>query len=155
MDVKNVALLGFLFVTMVTAFAVIASAVGVLPNVDPQFVKWGIPTVLGGIVGTVVLFLRVQLTHAFRFFIEFEGANVGDVILDVSKCTYTLNDASGALVKNGNIGPTTLGHQWQVEFPISIQPDQSLTLTLPTEAGDTWTVRAFKPSMQTRPAYLN
>ena len=58
MNTRTITLLAFLAITVLTAVAVLAAAVGWLPNAKPQLVSWGIPAVLGEIVVTVILYVK-------------------------------------------------------------------------------------------------
>ena len=58
MNPRVASLYSFLAITVLTALAVLAAAVGWLPSAQPDLVKWGLPVVLAEIVATVVAYVR-------------------------------------------------------------------------------------------------
>jgi hypothetical protein len=49
MEPRILVLIAFVVITVLTALAVLAAAVGWFPAADPKLIAWGIPTVLGEI----------------------------------------------------------------------------------------------------------
>ena len=153
MDARTIVLMAFVFITVITALAVLAAAVGWLPGHEPRLVSWGIPAVLGEIVLTVVVFFKGQWAQAIRINVVFERTDAADIDLDRSNCRFAIYDASGKVVKEDNVGPSIGPGGWQVQLPGVVQEDHSVRLELQSEDGQTWNVRPFRPFVQTQTAY--
>ena len=152
MEARTIVLVAFVFVTVLTAVAVLAAAVGWLPGHAPQLITWGFPAVLGEIIGTVVIFFKGQWAQSININIRFEGHEESDVEIEGSGCTYAVYSSGGQEVRRGTAGHSFGPGGWQVRLPGSVQADQSISLTLRSVNGDTWTVRPFLPLVQSQTA---
>ncbi|MBI4471176.1 MAG: hypothetical protein HY646_00815 [Acidobacteria bacterium] len=152
MEPRTWVLAVFLLITLLSALAVLAAAVGWLPGAAPELIKWGIPAVLGEIVATVLVFFKGQWAQSLRINIVFQGTEASDLILDGKNCRYTVFDLAGDTVREGKLGPT-LGHGgWQIELPFAVQSQHSVSLTLRSHDNRNWHVRPFLPLVQTQVA---
>lgn len=152
MEPRVIVLFVFVAVTLLTALAVLAAAVGWFPDADPKLVSWGIPAVLGEIVATMVMFFKGQWSGQVTVNLVFDGVDSFDIDFETSACTYSVIDSSGKEVSNGNIAPI-LGHGgWQIVLPINVNPDNSISLSLNTQAGEKWLIRPFLPLVHTHSA---
>jgi len=150
MEPRILVLIAFVVITILTALAVLASAVGWFPDADPKLVAWGIPTVLGEIVATMIMFFKGQWSSQVTINLGFGDIDSFDIDFDNPKCTYTVIDSSGREVNTGNIAPI-LGHGgWQIKLPINVNPDNSISLSLVTQAGEKWQIRPFLPLVHTQ-----
>jgi hypothetical protein len=137
---------------MLSALAVLAAAVGWLPNADPTLISWGIPTVLGEIIATMVMFFKSQWSGQITVNLVFDGVDSFDIDFETSSCTYSVIDSRGKEVSTGTIAPI-LGHGgWQIVLPINVNPDNSISLSLVTQAGERWLIRPFLPMVHTQSA---
>ena len=152
MEPRILVLFSFVFVTVLTALAVLAAAVGWLPQASDKLVSWGIPAVIGQIVGTVIMYFRAELKQKIRINVAFDGQEPADVNLDDAICLYKIKDVDGKAIKEGSLGPTFGQGGWQVQLPTYVSSDQSVALSFQTKAGDVWVVRTFKPLLLTQKA---
>jgi hypothetical protein len=143
----------FLLITLLTAIAVLAAAVGWLPHAAPQLVTWGIPGLLAEIVATVVVFFKGQWAQNLRVNIAFDGADASEVILDVANCCYEVHDTAGELVQSGKVGPSLGPGGWQIELPEILQENHFVILSLRSDDGRAWEVRPFLPFVHKQTAY--
>lgn len=148
MNPRTTALMAFLGVTVLTALAVLAAAVGWLPGADPKLVSWGIPTVLGEIVATVVIYLKTP-THSVRVNLMFPEAPLMEVDLGHSG-TYLVYDKSGKEKKSGSVVPVLGPGGYQVTLPLVLDPMDSVTLAFTEREGGQWGVRPFLPYVQSQ-----
>lgn len=152
MEPRIIVLIAFVVITILTALAVLASAIGWFPDASPKLVTWGIPGVLGEIVLTMIMFFKGQWSNKklVTINLSFDGIDSFDIDFDISKCTYTVIESSGHEVNTGNIAPI-LGHGgWQIKLPTNVDPDNSVSLSLVTVAGEKWKIRPFLPLVHTQ-----
>jgi hypothetical protein len=127
---RVIVLFAFVFITLLTAIAVLAAAIGWLPNANAQLVSWGLPTVIGEIILTVVMYFKSQWSNQITINLAFEGSDAFNVDFATTSCTYTVIDSSGKEVKTGNIVPI-LGHGgWQIQLPVAASSENSISLSL-------------------------
>ncbi len=150
MNPRAIALLAFLAITVLTAIAVLAAAVGWLPNADPKLVSWGIPAVLGEIVATIVVYVKSP-THTIRVNLEFHGATPTGVDLTDSG-TYSVLDNSGKQRTSGKVVPILGPGGYQVTLPAALEPTDSIVLSFTEREGQAWGVRPFLPYVHTQSA---
>jgi len=150
MNPRTTALLAFLAITVLTALAVLAAAVGWLPSADPKLVSWGIPAVLGEIVATVVVYLKTP-AHIIRVNLEFQGATPTGIDLDGAG-TYRVLDNSGKERTYGKVVPILGPGGYQVTLPAALEPTDSISLSFSERGGDAWGVRPFLPYVHTQSA---
>ena len=150
MNPRAIALLAFLGITVLTAVAVLAAAVGWLPSADPKLVSWGIPTVLGEIVATVVIYLKSPV-ETIRVNLEFQGIPAASVDLSHSG-SFTVLDNSGKQLKTGTLVPILGPGGYQVTLPSALDPSSSIALSFTEREGAQWSVRPFLPYVQTQGA---
>jgi hypothetical protein len=152
MEPRILVLFSFVIITFLTALAVLAAAIGLLPQASDKLVSWGIPAVLGEIVLTVIMYFRAGLKQQIRINVSFDGQEPADVNLDDATCTYKIKDLDGKQIKKGSLG-ATFGHGgWQVQLPTYVSTDQSVALSFQFKSGDIWEVRTFKPLLLTQKA---
>jgi hypothetical protein len=152
MEPRMIVLIAFVSITVLTALAVLGAAVGWLPQADPKLISWGIPTVLGEIVATMVMFFKAQWGSRIVVNLTFDGLDPADIDLDTPNCSYTIVDSSGRELSHGSVAPN-FGHGgWQIKLPVTVSPDQSVSLTLKTQTGERWQVRPFLPLVHTQAA---
>ncbi len=152
MEPRILVLIAFVVITVLTALAVLAAAVGWFPAADPKLIAWGIPTVLGEIAATMIMFFKGQWSSQVTINLIFENIDSFDIDFDNPGCTYTVIDSSGREVSRGNIVPI-LGHGgWQIKLPINVNPDNSISLSLATQSGEKWQIRPFLPLVHTQNA---
>jgi hypothetical protein len=60
LEPRVVVLYVFVFITLLTAIAVIGAAIGLFPGAVPKLVSWGLPILGGEIIMTVALILRQE-----------------------------------------------------------------------------------------------
>lgn len=150
MNPRTIALLAFLAITVLTAVAVIAAAVGWLPDADPKLISWGIPTVLGEIIATVVVYVKSP-TQTIRVNLEFQAAlPTGVDLLDSG--SYSILDNSGKQRKSGTVVPILGPGGYQVTLPAALDPTDSIALSFTERGGDAWEVRPFLPHVQSQAA---
>jgi len=125
MEPRIIVLLSFVFITVLTALAVLAAAVGWLPQASEKLTSWGIPAVLCEIVLTVVMYFRTQWGQQIRINVKFGDLDPADVTLDSKHCTYLIKDAGGKEIQRGQLGPTFGLGGWQVQLPNGVSGDQS------------------------------
>ena len=148
MNPRTIALLTFLAITLLTALAVLAAAVGWLPRADPKLISWGIPAVLGEIVATVVVYLKSP-AHTIRVNLEFKGATpTGIDLSDAGK--YSVLDNSGKERTNGRVVPILGPGGYQVTLPAALEPTDSIVLSFTERGGHEWGVRPFLPYVHTQ-----
>jgi hypothetical protein len=150
MNQRTIALLAFLAITVLTALAVLAAAVGWLPHAEPKLVSWGIPSVLGEIVATVVIYLKSPI-EVIRVNLAFEGAPATGVDLSHSG-TYRVLDNSGKELKAGTLVPILGPGGYQVTLPPALDPASCISLSFTERQGAQWSVRPFLPYVQTQAA---
>ena len=109
MQPRILVLIAFVIITVLSALAVLAAAVGWLPNADEKLVSWGIPAVLGEIVATMVMFFKGQWESQMIKNITFDEVDPADIDLDGPNCRYTIVDSSGRELNSGNVAPS-FGH---------------------------------------------
>jgi hypothetical protein len=153
MHLRTTALLVFVVITLLTALAVLGAAVGWLPDADDRLLKWGIPAVLGEIVGTTVLYVRAPMTRALLVNLDFSRATKKAVNL-AGTGTYIIRDSSGKTKRKGTVVPIHVDGGWKVQLPGSMAANDSVTLTFTTLEGDRWEVWPFLPYVLTKEAIL-
>lgn len=152
MEPRVIVLLVFMAITMLTALAVLAAALGLFPNANSQLISWGIPTVLGEIIVTVIIFFRSQWSSQIVINLTFEEIDPFAIDFDSAKCSYTVIDSSGRIINEGCIAPI-MGHGgWQIKLPVSVSAQHCIALTLVSQNGDKWQIRPFLPLVHTQNA---
>jgi hypothetical protein len=148
MEPRVIVLLAFVFITVLTALAVLGAAIGLFPSASESLITWGIPVVLGEIVVSVVLFFRTQWVQRIKVNLDFDGAEPDS--FDPLACTYAIMDSTGKEIEKDAIAPI-LGHGgWQVQLPKDVRPEHSVSLSLKTQNGEEWAIRPFRPDVQTQ-----
>jgi hypothetical protein len=150
MNPRTIALLVFLGITVLTAVAVLAAAVGWLPDADERLVSWGIPAVLGEIVATVIIYLKTP-THTIRVNLQFDGLAPAGVDL-IDDGSFAVLDNSGKQRMKGTVLPILGPGGYQVTLPAAVEPTDTIMLTFRERNGGEWGVRPFLPFVQTREA---
>lgn len=152
MEPRVIVLFAFIAVTLLTALAVLGAALGFFPMASEQLISWGIPAVLGEIAVTVVMFFQTQWSSQVVVNLNFDGVDPFDIDFDNPKCSYTVIDSSGREVNSGCVVPV-LGHGgWQIKLPVSVNADNSISLTLVSHKGEKWQIRPFLPLVHTQNA---
>lgn len=143
---RTIALFVFLGVTVLTALAVLAAAVGWLPNANARLVSWGIPAVLGEIVATIVVYVKSP-AQMIRVNLMFPTQpDLGP------NASYLVLDSAGKERKKGTVVPILGPGGYQVTVPAAVEPTDSIALSFSEQSGDVWDVRPFLPYVQTQPA---
>ena len=155
MEPRVVALLSFVCITVLTALAVLGAALGFFPNANEQLVTWGLPAVLGEIVVTVVLYLRSSDGHRIKINVAFEGIDPNEVELTADNCRYEIRDLTGRQIRHGSVAPDFGPGGWQIELPVDVMTDQTVSLTFELSDGQTWNVRPFRPYIHTKTGINN
>ena len=151
MNTRTITLLAFLAITVLTAVAVLAAAVGWLPKANPQLVSWGIPAVLGEIVVTVILYVKSPPAQAIKVNLAFQGVPASKVDLSDSG-TYTILDMSGKERLSGTVVPILGPGGYQVTLPVALHPTDSVAMSFTEREGQSWAVRPFLPHVHTQAA---
>lgn len=152
MEPRVIVLIAFISITVLTALAVLAASVGWLPDANEQLVTWGLPTIVGEIVATMIMFFKGQWDNQVVVNLGFGNTDSFSLDFDAANCTYSVFDSSGTQISSGNIAPV-MGHGgWQITLPVNVNQDHSISLSLVTQAGEKWAIRPFLPFVHTQNA---
>jgi len=149
MGQRIIVLSAFVLITVLTALAVLGAAIGLFPGANEKLITWGIPTVLGEIVASVVLFFKTQwIPQEIKINLEFDGND--PINFNGPKCTYAILDHRGKEVGNDSVGLNHGPGGWQVQLAQPTLPDHSVSVSLTTENGEIWAIRPFRPDVHTQ-----